>query len=169
MEVYPSTPLPEYNAAGGPAFAARFKSDANSDLIAILCNSGLPTRFDLVNSVRSIDHPCVMRIVESGVITWPDGTRYAAFAYQRPTTPRFKQTLDETHPVLNEDVANRRFIQPLAARWRSSCVPGSFTARSVPPTFIGAPAADRHPCWANAFPRRRDCASPFCLKPSNAA
>lgn len=113
VDAYPSSPLPELNSGGGPAFAARLKGDGTSDLMAILCTGGLPTRIDAVNSMRTIDHPAVLRLVDHGVVAWPDGMRYAAFAYQRPLAPRFKRDLDETHAPMSEDAVNHRFVQPL--------------------------------------------------------
>src|ERR1700733_10035926 len=82
-EMYPSMPLPEFNAAGGAAFAARIKGDNVFDLMAVLCNTGLPPRSDSLTAMRSIDHPSVLRLIDSGVVLWPtDGVRYFAFACQ---------------------------------------------------------------------------------------
>jgi hypothetical protein len=114
VEMYPSAPLPDFNAAGGPAFAARFKGDAGSELMAILCNSHMPPRHDALASMRNIDHPAIVRLIEGGVVVWPsDGARYFALAYQRPAAPRFKQSIDETHTPLSEDSANHQFLTPL--------------------------------------------------------
>ena len=92
---------------------AAFKGDAGSDLVAIVCNSGLPVRLDVVTAMRSIEHPSVLRLADSGVIAWVDGMRYAAFAYHRPTAPRFMRIIDETHPPMSEDAFNRHFLHPL--------------------------------------------------------
>jgi len=112
-EIYPSSPLPEFNSAAAPAFAARVKGDAGSDLVAYVCTGGLPARFDIVNSMRSIDHPSVLRLVDSGIVVWPDGMRYGALAYQRPPLPRFMRSLDDVRAPMSEDAINRYFVQPL--------------------------------------------------------
>lgn len=113
-EIYPSIPLPECNAAGGPAFAGRGKGDAASDLMAILCNTGMPPRTDSLNAMRSIDHPSILRLVETGVVLWPpDQTRIFAIAYQRPLAPRLKQSADEPHQPMSEDAANHYFVTPM--------------------------------------------------------
>ncbi len=114
VDVYPSTPLPEFNCIGGPAFAARLKSDARRDLMAIICNTGLPARSDSVNAMRMIDHSSVLRLVDSGVVAWPDGTRYFALAYERPLAPRFMTSLEENHTALSEDAINHYFVTPMA-------------------------------------------------------
>ncbi|MGE3623654.1 MAG: serine/threonine protein kinase, partial [Bdellovibrionales bacterium] len=114
IEIYPGTPLPEYNSAGGPAFAARVKGDAGSDLVAIICNTGMPARLDLVNGMKSTDNPVLMRLYDAGVVVWADGIRYSAFAYQRPAAPLLMRSMDEAHAPLSEDVIHRRLIQPMA-------------------------------------------------------
>ena len=112
-EIYPSSPLPSFNTAGGPAFAARIAGDVNSNLIAILCNTGLPPRADALASMRNIDHPALLRLAESGIVAWPDNMRYFAIAYQRPSAPRFKESFDEPHTPLSEDNINTYFFTPL--------------------------------------------------------
>src|ERR1700733_6047589 len=135
VDTYPSSPLPELKAGGGPAFAARMKGDSSSDLMAILCTSGLPVRIDIVNSMRSIDHPAILRLIDQGVVAWPDGAHYAAFAYQRPLAPRFKRTLDETHTPMTEDSIARRFIQPLVGALLELMRTGTFHG-AIRPTNI---------------------------------
>jgi hypothetical protein len=115
VEVFHTQPLPEFNAAGGPAFAAKYKGDAGgNDLMAILCNTGLPARLDFITAMRSIDHPTIPRMVDSGVVLWPqDNTRYYAFAFERPVSPRLKQSIDEQHQPMSEDAINHYFVTPL--------------------------------------------------------
>ena len=113
-EIYPSMALPDFNAVGGPAFAARIKGEAGMDSMAIICNTGLPPRIDALTSMRSIDHPAVLRLLDSGVVLWPsDGMHYFAIAYQRPGSPRFKQSIDEPHQPISEDAVNHYFVAPL--------------------------------------------------------
>lgn len=112
-EIYPSSPLPEFNSPGAPAFAARIKGDASSELVAFVCTGALPARFEIVNSIRSIDHPAVLRLVDSGVIAWPDGMRYGGLVYQRPLAPRFMRSLDEAYAPISEDAINHYFVAPL--------------------------------------------------------
>lgn len=112
-EMFPSVPLPAFNAVGGPSFAAHLKGEAGPDLIGILCNSHLPPRSDAIASMRNIDHPAILRLIDSGVVVWPDSMRYFALAYQRPTSPRFKQSIDEPHALMGEDNINHYFLTPL--------------------------------------------------------
>lgn len=113
-EILPGAPLPELNSQGGTAFAARMKGETANDLVAILCNTGLPNRSDLVNSMRGMAHPSLLKFIESDVVHWPaDDTRYYSFVYTRPLAPRFMHSLDETFTVMSEDAVNQYFITPM--------------------------------------------------------
>jgi len=113
IEIFPSMPLPELNGFGGKAYAAKLKSDPSSNLFAIICTSRVPPRIDSVLSMRNIDNPAVLRLVESGVVPWAGGIYAYAFAYNRPTAPRLFSSLDEGHVPLGEDVIHRHFIAPM--------------------------------------------------------
>lgn len=113
IEIFPSMRLPELDTAGGLAYAARFKADASSSLYAIICLSRLPPRIESVQSLRNVDNPGLLRLVEGAVIQWIDGSFAYALVYQKPTAPPMFASLDEVHPVLSEDTINRHFISPL--------------------------------------------------------
>lgn len=113
-EIVPSMPLPDLNAPGGPAFVARMRGEATSNFMGILCNSGLPPRLDILNAMRSIDSSSILRLIDSGVVTWPqDDNHYYAFAFQRPLAPRFMHNLDEHHQAMSEDAVNHYFVTPM--------------------------------------------------------
>jgi eukaryotic-like serine/threonine-protein kinase len=115
VEIFPSNPLPDFNSVGGPAYVAHFRGgESASDLMGILCNTGLPARLDVVNSMRIIDHPGIVRYIDNGIVLWPqNNTRYCVLAYQRPLAPRLKTTIDEVHQPLGEDALNHYFLMPL--------------------------------------------------------
>jgi len=112
-EMFPVLPFPDLQAPGGAAFAAQSKGDTSPGLVAVLCNKGLPPRADSLTAMRNIDHPSVLRLMDNGVVDWPDGVRYFALAYQRPLSPRFKQTINEPHQLLSEDIINHSFVTPM--------------------------------------------------------
>ncbi|MFA4846516.1 MAG: hypothetical protein WC654_08260, partial [Patescibacteria group bacterium] len=71
MSVYPDRPLADFLCAGGTAFAARIKNDSTQELAGVVCNRGHLPRIDLVNAMRTIDCPSVIRLRDSGVVHWP--------------------------------------------------------------------------------------------------
>ncbi len=136
VDIYPDSPLPEYDSPTGKAYAARMKGDSSSDLVAILCASPLPPRADLVNAMRVIDCPSLLRVREGGVIHWPaHGAKYYALAYERPLTPRYWQSLNETHTPMGEDAVNHHFVVPIISALlelqRTSVVHGSIRLDNI--------------------------------------
>ncbi len=111
-EMFPNMPLPDLNTPGGPAYMAGLKGEGG-DLMAVLCNSGLPARLDSVTAMRSIDYPGILRLIDHGVVLWPDNMRYYAFAYARPLAPRLKHSIDEQHEPMGEDHINHYFVTPM--------------------------------------------------------
>jgi len=136
VDLYPDQPVPEFNSIGGPAYAARLKGDSRSDLIAFLCTTGLPPRLDSVNAMRTVDHPSALKFRENGVVYWPhDGMHYQAIAYERPLAPRYRNSIDETYPAINEDSLNNHFIRPmigaLAEYLRTGSVHGAIRPTNI--------------------------------------
>ncbi len=114
VDIYPELPLPEHNTSGGKAYAARLRGDARADLLAIVCTSGLPARFDLVNAMRTVDDKSVLRLREGGTLYWPSqNAYYYALAYEKPLAPRYWASNDETRAPMSEDFVNHYFIAPL--------------------------------------------------------
>lgn len=113
--IIPSMPLPEFDTPGGRAFGAHYKgAEGTADLIAILCDKGVVARHETLPSIRNIDIPGLLRLVDSGTVVWPDDNRrYFTLAYQRPATTRMKQSVDEPHPSMSEDFLNNYFIMPM--------------------------------------------------------
>ncbi len=115
FEIISTMPMPDLNGIGGPAYAARAKGEAVSDLFAVLCTSGLPPRLDMLNTLRGLDHANLIKYIESGVVTWVNGASIYAFIYRRPLAPRMIMTVGEQHPVMSEDAANHYFVTPMIA------------------------------------------------------
>ena len=113
--ILPNNPQPDFDCVGGRAFSAQSKNgESSTDLIAILCDKGLPARHESISVVRNMDHPSILRLIDSGPILWPhDNKRYFALAYQRPVAPRMKQSIDEPHQAMTDDFLNHYFITPM--------------------------------------------------------
>jgi len=114
VEIFHQSPLPELDGPAGPAFAARLKEEESANLMAIVCTKSILPRLDFVNAMRSIDNPGILRFREAGVVEWP-GNNSSRFviACDRPASPRFWLSLDETRPQMSEDAVNRFLVAPL--------------------------------------------------------
>lgn len=114
-EVFPASPLPLYDAVGGPACVARMRGSNAADLMAIICRNGYSPRSDIVNQLRRMDNPAILRLMDNGTVDLAsEGQRYYGFVLEQPQNPRLWQTLDEVRQPLGEDFINRRFITPIA-------------------------------------------------------
>jgi eukaryotic-like serine/threonine-protein kinase len=115
IDILPTMPLPQYSVAGQTTYAARKTGDAKADYIAIICNTGLPSRGDQINQVKGIQNIGLLQLVDHGVIDWPQtGGRVPVFVYERPAGPRFFETLQSKREALNEETIIRNVLKPIA-------------------------------------------------------
>ncbi|MDR3516244.1 MAG: serine/threonine-protein kinase [Azospirillaceae bacterium] len=116
FEILPNAPLAEFNANGNQAYVARALKERRSDLMAIVCTSGVSPWIEVLNSVRHIEHPSTMRLLDHGVVDWtPEGRRRYVLIFDKPPGRRLMNNLGDTLEPMNEDNATRLIIQPLAA------------------------------------------------------
>lgn len=114
IEILPTTPLSDFSTVGGTVFGARIKGVTESDLLAVVCNKGLIERNEIVNSVRGLNNPGILKLVEAGPVQWPgEDTQYYCLAYERPSVPVMMASLDEVHVPVQEDALNDGFIYPM--------------------------------------------------------
>ena len=119
VEILTTSPAGDIAFAGGPTCMARFRGDTSPGLVAVVCKNGLAARHDMINTVRSINHPSILKMVENGVVVWPaDGTRHFAFAYTRPTAPLMAQSLSDTFAPMGEDAIIHHFAIPMMSGLR---------------------------------------------------
>ena len=114
-EIDLTQPLPDLGHAGADAFAAQRVDTAGvTKLFALVANSGLPARTDIVPAVRAIEHFSVMNLIGQGVAFWPpDGVERMIFIYERPAE-RLVASLDTVSAPMREDDVIRTLIQPVA-------------------------------------------------------
>lgn len=115
VDLFPDSPLPEFDTAGGRAYAARMHGETEANLVGIICSSAFGPRFDAMTSLRTIDNASVLRLREFGLLHWPaHNAHYYALAYERPLAQRYWQSLHETHTPMSEDALNHQLVMPLA-------------------------------------------------------
>ena len=114
VNIYPSRPLPELNAAGGAVFTARFRNDSSQELMGIICSRGMLPRVDQVTPMRNVDSSGVLRLRDSGVVHWPDqNASYFALIYDLPVSKRFWSSMDDTNPSMSDDTIHHSFVVPM--------------------------------------------------------
>ncbi|MEJ0063193.1 MAG: serine/threonine protein kinase [Alphaproteobacteria bacterium] len=134
-EVFPANPLPGFDSASAMAHLARMKGAHTADLMALICRQGYPPRTDIFNQLRMIDNPALLRLVDNGSISWPDGNRYFGFVFEQPQNSRLWQSIDEVHAPMTEDFIKSHFITPVVGALRELADAGIMHG-SVRPTNI---------------------------------
>ncbi len=114
-EVIPHQPIPELDSGPVTAYAATELRGTARNVYALIGAPNLPPRFDIVSTMRRIDNNNLVRVLDWGVIEWPnDGRRRAAVIVERPGGPRVMSTLADQITPFREEPVTRRLIQPIA-------------------------------------------------------
>lgn len=113
-EIAIEEPLSQYDNPPAVAFKVRHKKDSSRDLIALICDPKLPTRFNLIGEVSRMEVPYLLSFQDWGVIDWPpEGRRCPVLIYERPGGDCVMPSLnDEIEPMRETDIIER-FANPL--------------------------------------------------------
>ncbi len=116
IEIDPERALPELDTAFAKAYVARPRGQAaEGELFALVGQSLLPVRTDLLQSARGLHHNAVMRVKDAGPVPWaPAGRVLYAFVYERPPGKRLAPLGQTTFPALGEADIVERLVRPLA-------------------------------------------------------
>lgn len=115
-EIMPGTPMPGLNAFGGNAYAARGLRDKRAEPFAIILNGITLPRFDIASTVSSLDNPVQMRLLDWGVIDWPQdrGRRYCLIV-EKPAGRRLMNSISEPTEPMPEEMLTRQIVHPMVA------------------------------------------------------
>ena len=113
-EIFPDRPLADFSTPRVTAFEARDNRGARGDLIALVAGRMVPPRLDLLDSLRVIDIPWIMRPIRWGAVDWrPDGRRTFAVVYSRPGGGRVVPSPDEPQEPMSDDLLMAGVATPL--------------------------------------------------------
>ena len=94
-EIAVDEPLPNFDNPPAVAHKVRHVRDDRRDLIGLICDPKMPTRFDLISPLSRIDAPYFMNIRDWGIVDWPpEGRRCPVFIFDRPDGERLLSSLD---------------------------------------------------------------------------
>ncbi|MEQ8398233.1 hypothetical protein [Thalassobaculum sp.] len=117
VDVDPGHPLPEFDLPGAKAFAATARREEHGELIAYVCDSRVPYRYDDIDSIRGLTAgSALMRFVEWGIAAWaPARRRLPILVYEKPAGGRVaKSNADVLEPMSDERLV-RGFLTPAVA------------------------------------------------------
>jgi len=113
-EIAIEEPLPQFDNPPALAFKVRHKKDAARDLIALICDPKLPSRFELISDVSRTEVPYLQSFQDWGVVDWPpEGRRCPVLIYERPGGGRVMSSLDDEIEPMREEEITELFGNPI--------------------------------------------------------
>lgn len=107
-------PLPNFDNPPAVAHKVRHIRDDRRDLIGLICDPKMPTRFDLISPLSRIDAPYFMNIRDWGIVDWPpEGRRCPVFIFDRPDGERLLSSLDASFEPMREETIVDQFVHPV--------------------------------------------------------
>ena len=115
FEIRPQQPVPEFASVTAMAFAAKDRSEPAAEMIAYVCQTGLPPRWDIVASLKGMGNPAALRLVHHGVVDWPlDNAKRPVILFTRPSGNRVVKSLQHKRDPMGADQVTRTVTLPLA-------------------------------------------------------
>jgi len=123
--IFPDQPMPAYNADGALAYRAVSTRDGSAEYFALVCDRGLPARFDVALQLVETDPSGLIELVNAGPVDWPPARgRRLAVVYARPTGARVVRTLATPREPMAEDVVISTLVRPAVAALRNLATRG---------------------------------------------
>jgi hypothetical protein len=142
-EIAVDEPLPSYDNPPALAYKVRHVRDGERDLIALVCDPKMPTRFDLISALSRVESPYLMNIRDWSIVDWPpEGRRCPVFIFDRPPGGRLMSSLDDTFEPMREEVIVENFVNP-AYRVLREIRDQDITHRAIRPTNIYTSGSDQ--------------------------
>ncbi|MCB9957582.1 MAG: serine/threonine protein kinase [Rhodospirillaceae bacterium] len=113
-EIRSERPLSHLSSVTATAFPALDSRDASAELVAYVCQTGLPPRWDILGGLRGLDSPVSVRVVDYGVADWPpDRVRRPIIVMTRPRGEPLVRAIRQQRKPMPEDRVQRQVLQPL--------------------------------------------------------
>ncbi len=135
-EIAVDEPLPNFDNPPAVAYKVRHVRDEQRDLIGLICDPKMPTRFDLISALSRVETPYLMNIRDWGIVDWPpEGRRCPVFIFGRPEGTRLMSSLEDTFEPMREEAIVDLFVNP-AYQVLRELREHDITHRAIRPTNI---------------------------------
>lgn len=113
-EIDPAQRLPELDMPQAAAYHCEDRRGAGRSLYALLCQPDMPLRVGAMRSLKGIQTPGLLTLVEYGIIDWtPDGRRQMAVVYERPSGGRVLAKPGQKFDAIPESQFVKRVMKPI--------------------------------------------------------
>jgi hypothetical protein len=141
-EILPGTPAETFRAPAAEAFHVIDRERPADLLFALICASGVPPRWSILEPLSSTHTDAVVKPMRWGVVDWPPrGRRALAILFEQPDS-RVVDALDEPFTPLTEDEIVTLVLPPIMAGLKTLFDLG-ITHRAIRPTNLFRRAGDR--------------------------
>ncbi len=144
-EIAVDEPLPAFDNPPAVAYKVQHVRDDRRDLVGLVCDPKMPTRFDLIDPLSRIDTPYLLNIRDWGIVDWPpEGRRCPIFIFERPEGARLMSSLDDTFEPMREESILELVVNPIYQVLRDFRE-HHITHRAIRPTnlYMGGSATGR--------------------------
>ncbi len=136
FDVFPTSPLPQYDAPAAKAFLAQSKRDADDQLVAMILDWRLPPQIDVMSALRNFTPSSMLRVIEWGVVPWaPENRRLMAVIMERPGGERVMANARSTFTPFDEGMIVKGVLTPLLPVIRELQARGT-AHRNIRPTNL---------------------------------
>lgn len=136
FDVFPTSPMPQYDAPSAKAFLAQSKRDPDDQLVAMILDWRLPPQIDVMSALRNFTPTSMARMIEWGVVPWaPENRRLMAVVMERPGGDRVMATAKSTFTPFDEAMIIKGVLMPLLPVIRELQARGQ-THRNIRPTNL---------------------------------
>ena len=110
----PSTSIPEMDGPSAKAYSVKDNVHPNRNLFALVCNSDLPTRIDVMVSVQEQEIDGLIPLISWGTLNWPlMGKHSMALIYELPRGGLIIRAIENKELQLNELEIQKRILPPI--------------------------------------------------------
>ena len=136
FDIFPTSPMPQYDAPSAKAFLAQSKRDPDDQLVAMILDWRLPPQIDVMSALRNFTPTSMARMIEWGVVPWaPENRRLMAVVMERPGGDRVMATAKSTFTPFDEAMIIKGVLTPLLPVIRELQARGQ-THRNIRPTNL---------------------------------
>jgi eukaryotic-like serine/threonine-protein kinase len=136
FDIFPSSPLPQYDSPSAKAYLAQSKRDPDEQLVAMILDWRMPPQIDVMTALRNFGPGSMVRVVEWGVVPWaPENRRLMAAVMERPGGDRVMAGPRATFDPFDEAMIVKGVLTPLLPVIRELQARGQ-THRNIRPTNL---------------------------------
>ena len=144
FDIFPSSPLPQFDSPAAKAYLAQSKRDADDHLVGMLLDWRLPPQIDVMTTLRNLAPAGVTRVMEWGIVPWaPENRRMMVVVMERPGGDRVMAGPKATFDPFEEQRIVKGVLMPILPVIREFQARGQ-THRNIRPTNLFFTDGQKH-------------------------